>query len=402
MSTAQAYTSYDEVDTSSRVTVAATTLTIALLDDNEDASVTEDFTASYFSGDFEHTLSFTTTAGSTGDVYVWGMADSVSQIGDLIAANTDLLALMWDATGPKLTLTERNSTVSTADSSSNLVAGTKYYIRIVRDEDTGTYGTLYCYIYTDSYYMDLVDTLVVTLTEKKDFRYLYAMSSIGNGSGDVAWAGTINDLTLDSYPYTFQNMRTRVRDLLNEATASFWSDALINRLLNDGERDIATKALCLQHIDSGSTTNGTRTVSTTGYRPIYVEYSNLGLPLILPNQTGRRSGTGTAPQKWFESGSNIGIEPLPDTTYPLNIYVADYPSSEMSANPDIPQIPAQFRPLIVLYAFGNAIKKEYRIQQASYILKMYENELTFTKSDIDFIPDGRSISTDKDVRMVEK
>ena len=79
MSNLQDYTAYIEVDTASRLTVAANTLTIASLDTDETLKLTYDFGASYFSGDFEHSLNIKVTVGTgTESCYVWGMSDSIA------------------------------------------------------------------------------------------------------------------------------------------------------------------------------------------------------------------------------------------------------------------------------------------------------------------------------------
>lgn len=388
MSTAQDYTDYTEVDTPVALTVAATTITVAALDDDAEAYVTYDFTASYFSADFEHTLNFECTATTGSEtIYLWAMCDTVDEIGALITADTDLLCLSWE--NASLVLTERNASSSTTDTSaSSLSEDTAYYVRVVRDEAVGTYGTLYCYIYTDPEYMVLFDTLAVTLTEKKDFRYLYAVSGKGDGGGSVAWTGTINNLALDPYPYTMDNTRTRIRDLLNEATADFYTDAQINRWINDGERDIAEKGLALCHIDASTDiTVSTRAVAFTAHKVGFVEYTydtteGLGLKRITTNQVGKLAGSGTAPQRWFTIGTNIGVEPVPDAgTYDLNLYVYDYPSVEMSVDSAIPEIPPEFRPLLVLFGFAKGLEKIQRNNQALQVYGMYLNELLHARQD---------------------
>jgi len=272
MSNLQNYTGYTETDTSSRLTVAANTLAIAGLDTDETMQLTYDFGASYFSGDFEHSLNFKVTVGTgTESCYLWAMSDSISNpIGTLITADTDLIALSW--TNGTLILTERNSTVSATDTSSALSLSTDYYVRIVRDEAVGTYGTLYCYIYTDREYCELVDTISVTLTELKDWRYLWAASSVGDGAGSTVFTGTISNLTLDAYPYTLKGIRTRTRDLLDEDTPELWSNAELNYLINDGIREIAEISGCIQNIDSLNTVNGTRTIGFIGYDVDTIEY----------------------------------------------------------------------------------------------------------------------------------
>lgn len=124
MSNLQNYTGYTETDTSSRLTVATNTLTIAGLDTDETMQLVYDFSAGYFSGDFEHSLNFKVTVGTGAEsCYLWAMSDSIANpVGSLITADTDLIALNW--TNGVLILTERNSTVSTTDTSSALSLAT--------------------------------------------------------------------------------------------------------------------------------------------------------------------------------------------------------------------------------------------------------------------------------------
>lgn len=393
MSTAQDYdTDYTETDSGTILSLADTVITITALDDDEAVAVCSKdatYAASFFSGDYEHTLKINIDSGSDGDVYVWGLSDTKdTAIGTQISNNTDLHALLWDATGPKLTLIERNTSSSTTDDSITLALGTTYYLRVVRDEAVGTYGTLYCYIYTDPEYMVLVDMLVVTLTEKKDFRYLYGMAGVGSGSGTVTLSGTISSLARDPYPYTLENTRTKIRDLLNEATAGFYTDAQINRWINDGERDIAEKGFALCHIDTATDiTVSTRLVAFTAYKVGYVEYTygmaeGLGLRRITANQVGKLADNAATPQRWFPIGTNIGIEPIPDVgTYDLNLYVYDYPSIEVTVDSAIPEIPPEFRPLLILFGLVKGLEKIQRTSQAAQIYGIYLNELSHTRQD---------------------
>jgi len=62
----------------------------------------------------------------------------------------------------------------------------------------------------------------------------------------------------------------------------------------------------------------------------HVEYipssgRKITLKKIDPLKTGHYPLNGTAPQYWYEFGSTIGIEPIPDATYNLRLYVADIP-----------------------------------------------------------------------------
>ena len=379
MSNLQDYTAYIEVDTASRLTVAANTLTIASLDTDETLKLTYDFGAGYFSGDFEHSLNIKVTVGTgTESCYLWGMSDSIANpIGTLITANTDLIALAW--TNGALILTERNSTVSTTDTSSALSLATDYYLRIVRDEAVGTYGTLYCYIYTDREYCELVDTLTVTLTELKDWRYLWGVSSVGDGAGSTVFTGTIANLTLDTYPYTLKGIRTRTRDLLFDDSAALFTNAELNYLINDGIREIAEISGCIQNIDSLSTTNGTRTISYTGYDVDTIEYLSsppVSLIEIYPVADGHLPEK-SKPLYWWQGNAQIGIDPLPDAAYSLNGYIYDTPT-DLTVDSQIPEIPPAFRPLVVLYACHLAYLKRGNIIVSDFYKQIYQSELNYT------------------------
>jgi hypothetical protein len=379
MSNLQNYTGYTETDTSSRLTVATNTLTIAGLDTDETMQLVYDFGAGYFSGDFEHSLNFKVTVGTGAEsCYLWAMSDSIANpVGSLITADTDLIALNW--TNGVLILTERNSTVSTTDTSSALSLATDYYVRIVRDESVGTYGTLYCYIYSDREYCELVDIISVTLTEAKDWRYLWAASSVGDGAGSTVFTGTISNLTLDAYPYTLKGIRTRTRDLLDEDTPELWSNTELNYLINDGIREIAEIAGCIQNIDSLSTTSGVRTVSVTGYDVDTIEYlttTPVSLIEIYPVADGHLANSG-APKHWWQGLNQIGIDPLPDATYTLNGYIYDKPT-DLTVDSQIPEIPPAFRPLIVLYVCHVAYLKRSNVVVSDFYEQIYKSELGYT------------------------
>lgn len=182
------------------------------------------------------------------------------------------------------------------------------------------------------------------------------------------------------------NIRSNVRTMLNETTAAFWTDEELNRLINDGERDIAIKSLCLENIDSVTTTASTRLVAFAGHKILRVEYTNattpLGLIRIKPNQLGRIPYNGITPQFYFQWGNKVVIDPMPTTTYNLNLYIADYPAYEMVDDTDEPQIPKRFNELIILYAVYRALMKDRKFASAGAIYQTYINELQLARSQV--------------------
>ncbi len=394
MSTLQAYTGYSETDTASRLTVATNTLTITSLDTDEDMRLTKDFTASYFSGDFEHTLKINVTVGTGAEsCYVWAVTNSIANpLGTLRTAATDMLALQW--LNGALVLVEVE-TSEYSDTSSALSLATDYYLRVVRDEAVGTYGTLYCYIYTDREYCELVDTLTLTLHATNDWQYLWGCGGVGDGAGSTVFTGTIYNLTLDAYAYTMEGIRTRIRDILNESTAAFWTDAELNYWVNDGIREIAELTGCIQNIDALTTTNGTRTVTYTGYDVAAVEYKPAsGTRTALAQSDPLRDGHGrynsTTPQFFWTGKGAFGIDPLPDATYNLDAYINDV-ATDMTVDSQIPEIPPAFRPLLVDYGLYRAFLKEGNYGAASLFHQIYQSELIYTAQDnLANIPDARS------------
>lgn len=133
-------------------------------------------------------------------------------------------------------------------------------------------------------------------------------------------------------------LETRVRTYLNEASAGFYTKADIARWLSVAAKDIAQKTLCVRRVLDAVTASSTRNVATNAYKVLHVEYiPSSGRPIMLakidPLRVGNYPLSGTAPQFWYEFGSNIGIEPIPDATYNLRLYVADLPKMEHTTFP---------------------------------------------------------------------
>lgn len=126
------------------------------------------------------------------------------------------------------------------------------------------------------------------------------------------------------------DLLARIRTYVNEATASFYTDAELYRYMSLAAKDIAQRTLCVRRILDAQTATSTRTVTTNAYKVIYVQYiPATGRPIFIPKIDPLRLSNyklnGTVPQYWYELGSVIGIEPLPDAIYNLRLYVADLP-----------------------------------------------------------------------------
>jgi len=125
--------------------------------------------------------------------YLFGMISYDSATGNNAWSGT--ISNLVLSTGQWLVLRETNGAVDTEVESALLSLSTDYYLTIERDEAVGANGTLYARIYSDEARATLIETLTLSLTEKQDFRYIYAMISWDSASGGNSWSGTISNLT---------------------------------------------------------------------------------------------------------------------------------------------------------------------------------------------------------------
>jgi len=181
-------------------------------------------------------------------------------------------------------------------------------------------------------------------------------------------------------------IRSRVRSLVNEeSTSIFLPDTILNRFINEAERDIATKTGCLESVDSGTTSSGSRTVAFSGYKVKYVEYVGangpIGLQRITLKHLGHAQVTDTTPQYWAQWGTNLIIEPLPPATpYTLTLYVSDFPAGDMAADTDEPSIPSEYHEDIIQFALFRTLLRDRKWQLASYVYNKYIESIMAKKS----------------------
>jgi hypothetical protein len=194
---AENFTTYTLLDSGNDcITVnSATSLSIAGTT-NDRYSLHSDKGAAHFSGDFEHIV--TTSGSGTGVCAFWGLSNVVDAGNPhdtkvLDDANNTFLYAAWIYSGSLRIYLRECQSGSLAQDLYVSGAGT-FYCEIERDEDTGTYGTLLCRIYSDSARTTLVDTLSVTLRAKDDFRTVYGAWSQYTSAG--AFSVTVADLDL--------------------------------------------------------------------------------------------------------------------------------------------------------------------------------------------------------------
>lgn len=375
----QDYTSFTVVDGAVRFSAAANVITIANLDNDEAYYVYKDFGAAYFAADFESFFRFNFTLGTGAEsIYLAAYANGVGAISALVAASGDALWLAWD--NGTLTLAESNGGSVSSGTLAGLSLNTEYFVRLARDENVGTYGTLYVYVYADRQLSVLVSSTSLALTKKTDFRYLYAASGKSTGGGGTALSGTISYLDLTANPHTRKRLREDLKEIIFSTSdretvdEGFVLVADLNQWIDDAVADICIRSLCDRDIDSDSTTNAQRFLSYTGIKMMHVTYNALGIPQIKEEQIGWEQTGETTPHQWFDENSRIGIEPLPDGSYALTMYVADQ-APAMSSDYEIPLILPQFREIILFYCLTRWLLKTPFAAMAMQFFNVYLQEL---------------------------
>jgi len=191
------FTGYTEVDTGAVLTVTSDTVAFSSMARDNSAYVYDDKGVGHFDGDFEHLLD--TICSSVTDVAwycVWMVSNDASSYANHVTNDYDLHAARWKGDTRAFSIIEWNGASATTDTSTTLSTGTRYYLKVKRDEAVGTYGTLYLYIYTDSGRTSLSDTLSITLTETNDWRYIYGINNKDDAADTHYASGDVKNLDL--------------------------------------------------------------------------------------------------------------------------------------------------------------------------------------------------------------
>lgn len=148
--------------------------------------VYKDKGANHFNGNFIHYLTFqVNNATNAGQAAHWVLANAIGGFTALKNNNDNLISLQaYKVAAPsplwRMELSEVYGGSVYSSSYYGFSTGTPYYLKIVRDESAGTYGTLYCYIYSDAARTNLLATLSRVLHSKEDFQYVYCCQSYNN------------------------------------------------------------------------------------------------------------------------------------------------------------------------------------------------------------------------------
>lgn len=198
------FQTYQEVDPNSKITITSSRISWTNINSNEDAYVYYDKGVDYFAADFVHLLTINISAAESGASQgaFWALTNALNDLKGIYDAAGSALYLdfVYPASPAELRISIREMDSGVLYGSSNyvLTASTVYYVKIVRDESVGTFGTLYCYVYSNAARTTLLATLSVALhTSKKDFRYVHGIIT-WNDTTIKQWTGYSEDLSFQA------------------------------------------------------------------------------------------------------------------------------------------------------------------------------------------------------------
>ena len=148
--------------------------------------------------DFRHDFEVTHQSGTTGRAAVWALSNDLDDVKNWDDDDDEAVSVtLVGAASPTLVLTDHESGAS--DTSTALTTQTTYYCTVERTADT----TVECRIYSDLGRTTLVDTLSVSVTSGRTWRYLVACNSYNDNEADAISFDVENlragDETIDYY-----------------------------------------------------------------------------------------------------------------------------------------------------------------------------------------------------------
>jgi hypothetical protein len=188
------------------------------------------------------------------------------------------------------------------------------------------------------------------------------------------------------------NAITEVRDALNEATASTWSDAQITKWIQEGSRIFSSKTLLVEADDTITlVANQLSYVSSDEawigdclepYSAYYDDQSNnyKGLIKVHPRQLGNLALKESGPPKYFcLHNRRIYIWPL--TTAAIVTAGGTVEVLYAAETDDITAIGDEYQHLPIIYAAAKCKQRDEKYGDASSLLGQFYNEINFERAD---------------------
>jgi hypothetical protein len=188
------------------------------------------------------------------------------------------------------------------------------------------------------------------------------------------------------------NAITEIRDLLNEATASYWTDAQITKWIQEGCRIFSSKTL-MTEADDSITLVANQLLYTSSdeawianciepYAAYYDDGSNnfKGLVKVHPRQIGNLALKTAGPPKYYMM-HNRSIYIWPLTTAAIVTAGGLVMVLYATETDDITAISDEYQHLPIIYALAKCKQQDLKFGEANTLLTQFYNEVNFERAD---------------------
>ena len=201
------------------------------------------------------------------------------------------------------------------------------------------------------------------------------------------WSGGIYAANETPSGKTADDLLTEARDLLEEDSAGYWSDAELLRHLNHAVRRIVVMTGCLENterfvLDTGTSEYGLSdsymAVTSVIYQSGATEFKSL--------KRGERLGVGyqggsDAPEYYYSGVSKVGVYPMRDTSDVTvsgnTIYVYYAPLQTTLSSSDSIPTPACYDTAIVDYIVHKGLAKDKMFDASQWWEQRYYQDIQF-------------------------
>lgn len=115
-------------------------------------------------------------------------------------------------------------------------------------------------------------------------------------------------------------------------------------------------------------------LTTAGREKVLSPAETAVIDLIYPDPDDTTRHPANVPDKWYLYGSTIKTYPVPDAAYTLSLRYYKKPT-EMDADDDVPEIPSEFREILVVGAAYRVMQVKDNYDQAAILQNKYDEIL---------------------------
>ena len=198
--------------------------------------------------------------------------------------------------------------------------------------------------------------------------------------------------------FTLSSAVTEVRSILNEATASYWSDTEIESWIKQGCLDWCEKTLLLTQedvitlaTDTYKYTSSTSSHIDNAMRTLHAEHKGVALKRLtyeeMRGHTQMVLATDEDPRYIYDKYNGLNF----------TVWIGDTPSVQQNGDSvnvifalrtdAIAEIPYEYQQNIFNFAAAKAKMKERQWQEAQLLFQMYLNNIAFSRKDKLEIPE---------------